>query len=475
MFHPSYGLGCLAGGVLLGVYGGQFFTFEIGWIASALLATASIVILTRLRWYGCIVLIILGVMIGILRGSSENVQLANMKKLTGYEVSASGIVVEDPQRTERGDVRLSLSNIHIDGIFYQGQIWASLHSDEMIQRGDKVTVSAKTKEGFGIYQLTMSYAKLISHTPTHDPVVKARRAFGESVRDVVIEPSASLGIGFVTGQKSALPSDFEEQLRVVGLTHVVVASGYNLTILVRFAKRLFEKHSKFLVAATSVGLIVAFMAVSGATPSMVRAGMVAGLGLLAWYDGRRFHPLLLILYVAAITAFANPVYIWADIGWWLSFLAFFGVMIVSPLVLKIIRKNKSEPAGLVTQIIGETTAAQIMTAPLIMIVFGKFAVLSLIANVLSAPFIPLAMLLTVVAGAINMILPVAGWVVGLAAEILLSYFVAVVRFLAEPEWSQIDSSITSGAMLAMYFSIMVWVIVAWRRTKHDFRSQSIVE
>lgn len=124
----------------------------------------------------------------------------------------------------------------------------------------------------------------------------------------------------------------------------------------RFSKRLFERRSKFMVAATSIVLMLGFIGISGASPSMVRAGIVAGLSLLAWYYGRVFHPMLLILYVAAATAYWQPSYEWSDIGWWLSFLAFFGVLIVSPLVMKLLYRDRKP--GALWQIIGESIAAR---------------------------------------------------------------------------------------------------------------------
>ncbi len=44
--------------------------------------------------------------------------------------------------------------------------------------------------------------------------------------------------------------------------------------------------------------------------------------------------MVLILVAAALTAGWNPVYIWSDIGWYLSFLAFFGILMLAPQIFK---------------------------------------------------------------------------------------------------------------------------------------------
>lgn len=51
----------------------------------------------------------------------------------------------------------------------------------------------------------------------------ARDRFAEALRRVIIEPSASLGLGFVIGQRSELPPKLDDELRMVRLTHIVVA------------------------------------------------------------------------------------------------------------------------------------------------------------------------------------------------------------------------------------------------------------
>ena len=169
----------------------------------------------------------------------------------------------------------------------------------------------------------------------------------------------------------------------------------------------------------------------------------------------------------------NPLYVWVDVGWWLSFLAFFGVLVVSPLSIRVVLRGRTAPSLL--QIVFETTAAQIMTMPLILMVFGNLPVLSLIANVLSAPLIPFAMLLTFVGGMVSLMLPPLGLLLSLPAEVLLSYFVAIIRWLSKPEWAQIALAITVPVMVMMYSVVILAVALVWRKTHYNFRGQSLVE
>lgn len=473
-YHVSVGIGALCTALLVGVSLAQAMHISQQshiWLYTILILMGAVA-LYRVRWYTFVVIILCGIAIGILRGADVDHQLSRLESLQGKSITVRATITEDPQQTVRGDTRIVLGKIVVDDTSYDGTIWATVRNDTL-KRGDTVVVQGSAKPGFGVYQLTMSYAKILTNSASDDIFVGVRDAFSVSLRRVVVEPAASLGIGFVVGQKTSLPPDLEDQLRIVGLTHLVVASGYNLTILIRFAKRLFEKHSKFLVNISSVLLVLGFVGISGASPSMVRASLVAGLSLLAWNYGRRFHPVLLIVYVAALTALINPLYLWADIGWWLSFLAFFGVLVVSPLILHVLYRTKKSPAAV--QLLSETIAAQIMTLPLILLVFGSLPVLSVLANLVSAPLIPLAMVLTTIAGVGSMLLPFGAQLVAIPAEILLSYFVSVVRILSSPDWAQLDVSISWQQLTALYAGCIAIVIVIARKTTYRFRADSVID
>lgn len=473
-FHVSLAIGIACLSSLLGLGISRFInngeTTSI-YVLVVLVGICS-VLLMRVRWYTLLFISLVSVCIGYLHGCNQQVELHKLEKFAGRQVTLQGKIAEDPQQTVRGDMKIVLDTIKVNDTKYKGSVWITTSSGTY-KRGDVLVISDTMKSGFGTHQLSATYVNVLHQKASQDPLVDLRDRFAEAVRSNVVEPSASLGIGFVIGQKSALPPELDEQLRIVGLTHLVVASGYNLTILIRFAKRLFEAHSKFLVLASATSLVILFVGLSGASPSMVRASIVAGLSIVAWSYGRRFHPVLLILYVAAFTAAINPIYLWADIGWWLSFLAFFGVLVVSPLIMSAaISRVKPSP---IKQLLSETLAAQIMTLPLILAFFGLLPTLAIIANLLSAPLIPLAMLLTTMAGVSQMISPVLGAAVSLPAEIILSYFVAVTAWLSAPSWAQIDAKISTSALIVIYIMYILITVYVWRKVKYNFRDQSIID
>ena len=471
LVHSSWGIAVLCATFVIGVWLAVLLRVPI-WLGVAVLPLV-VVSFWRSRVYILPILAFSGVCIGLGYGSAALGERDAYLFYIGYPVTLTGKVKEDPSRNGSAQLSLQLDAVKIDGAQLPGTVLVSVATRD-IKRGDIVTAQSLLRPGFGSFPASMSRATAVSVIrPIPGDVGRlARDWFAEKVRVNIAEPQASLGIGFLTGQKSALPDDLSDALKVAGLTHIVVASGYNLTILVRMARRMFVRFSKYLAAVSSGVMITMFMAITGLSPSMTRAGLVSGLSLLAWYYGHRFHPLILLPFAAAITVAMQPSYVWGDLGWQLSFAAFAGVMIVAPLLQQYFYGQK-EPS-VFRQILGETIAAHIVTVPIIAIGFGVVSNVAVIANVLVVPFVPLAMLLTFISGIWTMMgLPFA-WLVAAPTEWLLAYMTNVATFVSELSWAQSELKIEMWAWGVYVLVVALACIWMTRATKYDLRDANVV-
>lgn len=396
------------------------------------------------------------------------------RQFIGQIITVQGRVKEDPSRSASGSLSLQLDRVEVSGQKTLGFIYVNVRGSPDVKRGDVVMARGVSQEGFGNFPISLSVPKLESVTrPVPGDVGRVVRDwFGDKVRELIPEPEASLGLGFLTGQKSALPDDLSNAMKIAGLTHIVVASGYNLTILVRMARRLFIKLSKYLSAVSAGAMITMFMAVTGLSPSMTRAGLVSGLSLMAWYYGHRLHPFVLLPFAAAITVAINPNYAWGDIGWQLSFAAFAGVMTVGPLIQNYFFGSK-EP-GIIRQILGETIAAHLVTIPIIALSFGTVSNVAIIANILVVPLVPLAMLLTFICGMWAIIALPFGWLVALPITWLLGYMINVATFVSELSWAQFTVSLPTWLWIGYGAVLIGACFMMWRATKYDFGGANIV-
>ncbi len=475
--HTSWLVACASCGVLIGVvlaqYVDQTMFASVAWLLTA------IAMITTTLWHRKLYLIPVvifgGVLLGLWRGSVEQSQLVVYQKLTHSQVTLTGSVSEDSDVGKNREVLLRLNNIVINGHQIAGKVWVSTKTSADIKRGDTVSVVGKMQPGFGTFSAAMYRANVI-RVQRPDPGDVARRVrdwFADSIRVAIPDPEASLGIGYLVGQRRSLPPELDTALRIAGLMHVVVASGYNLTILVRLSRRLFMRISKYTATLAASAMIICFMAVTGNSPSMARAGLVAGLSLAAWYYGRKFHPLVLLPFAAAITVMIEPSYVWGDLGWQLSFAAFAGVMILAPL-LQAYFFGDTKPST-VRQIVGETISAQITTLPILVLAFGQFSNVALIANVLILPLVPLAMLLTFIAGIGALAFPTIATVIGLPAYGLLHYMTTVAMYVANLPWAQTLLTI-NGWWVGAYYAVLISVCIYLHyKTKVDLKEINIIE
>ena len=438
-------------------------------IASCLLVGASL----KRTFFGLAAAIAAGLVFGIWRGSVSLQELSRYVQYVGQAVTVSGEIKDDPAYDLRGNQTFRLQSVSIDREKQVGEIRVSTIAYQKLKRGDTVALQGKLKPGFSSYQAELSFARLVALQPTNNPVLALRSNFESGVRAGVAEPQASLGLGFVVGESSGVPKDVSDDMKKIGLTHIIVASGYNLTVLVRVARRLFARVSKYLTTLASLLLMVGFLTVTGFSPSMARASIVTGLLILTWHYGRKIHPITLLSAAAAVTAAVNPVYFWSDVGWYLSFTSFMGVLLLAPLVRG--RLFGSEQPNLLLQICFETICAQLATLPVELFIFGKLALLAVPANILVDPFIPFAMVLTTVSGGIGMVLPaLAGWA-GALVNGLVGYMVWSIHTLAAFSWSQVAVKLSALGVAVICLAIVTAGIVVQRRLKFDYLESGQLE
>lgn len=467
--HISWLVAVLCLGILVGVLvsaPANLSVYSWQWLAVAgLMAGLSF---SKQKVYVVPLILIAGGLVGLWRGNNYLQELNPYQELIGQTLTIKGKVKEDSDVGKNGEVVLRLGDLSVEGGGVAGSIWISSSDDAKIKRGDIVTVRGRVAEGFGSFAASMHRAELvgIERPVPGDVALRARDWFADGVRQAVPEPEASLGVGYIVGQRRSLPEELDKALRATGLTHVVVASGYNLTILVSVSRRLFSKVSKYLAAFFSGGLTIGFMAVTGMSPSMSRAGLVTGLGLLAWYYGRRFHPLALLPLAAAVTLLISPSYGQNDLGWQLSFASFAGVLVVGPLLQNYLFGDDSP--GVVRQVFFETLSAWLCTVPLIVMAFGQLSNVAIVANLLVLPLVPLAMLLTFIAGVVALIFPPLAVVAGLPATLVLGYMTKVTIYLGDVSWAQTEVNMTP-AILAIYYAVLIGVcLFMWRKTRFKF-------
>ncbi|MDO4271474.1 MAG: ComEC/Rec2 family competence protein [Candidatus Saccharibacteria bacterium] len=445
------------------------------------LALAIICILTATisRWRLLIpVAIMAGCLLGVWRSVPLLADLDNYKQYIGNEVTIVGTIADDPT-VNRRDITVNLTDIALsDGVTEKqlsGKLWITITSGAKanIRRYDQVQIIGTLDSGFGSYVAIMRRAKLvqINSLTGSDPMGEVRARFNKQLSKVMDSNQVGLGMGLLTGQKSALDDDLQTAFVAASLTHILVASGYNLTVLIRFARRLLGKRSRLLALIISATLVVLFANMTGLSASMNRAMLVALISLLLWYVGRRAHPIVLLSVSAAITIAINPTQLWGDVGWYLSFGSFAGVIILAPLVNDLVSSRN----GLV-QILIETGCAQAATIPIVALFMGNISIVGLLTNILVLPLLPLAMLLTFIAGIAATILPLtlAGIMVQ-PATWLLDFIIGVAKWGGQLPFASVEFRPDMALVITYYAILMVLAVGLKVYTGHNFYGDNMIE
>lgn len=429
--HPSWAFyACVAGvvaGTTLALVAEPLFSAPTFLAMAATLLFVAIFRTTRIT---VILAFLAGIIFASCRIAPEIADAKHIATLAGQTITISGAISAEPSVASSG-IAVTLTHLKLQDVTLRGTLYAQLAKSDAsasLLRSDRLTLTGKLGDAFGTYVGTMFRPELIAieRSDPGDLAIKFKNFFADKVREHIPSPAFDLGLGYLVGDKTGLSEDFSAALRAVGMTHVVVASGAHLGILVGLVKKLFGKISKFAGLLFSLLVIFAFALVVGFTASMTRAALVASLSLLFGYVGRQFTPLRLILFVAALTLLLSPANL-LNLGWQLSFASFFGILVLAPRLIKFLYGGK-KPPWLASMLI-TSLATSLICTPLLIFSFGTFSLLSFVANLVILPTLPYAMLLVFLSGATSFF-PFLTAPVSTLATLLLNFHITLIDLLS---------------------------------------------
>jgi competence protein ComEC len=239
---------------------------------------------------------------------------------------------------------------------------------------------------------------------------------------VLPEPAAGLLAGIVIGAKGALSSDFYNQTKLVGVAHVVVASGTNVTFVVSFLMGVLTLvlPRRKAIAFVILGIIL-YLFISGFDAPLIRAAVMASILFLGQETGRLINAWRVLIMTGALMLIYNPDWL-IDIGFILSFVSTMSLMLFE----KRIRTWLSKIPEVLKEGLSTSLAAQIGVAPILFVTFGQFNILSPLVNALVLWTVPPLMVLGVVGGSLGLIFPTLGKMILWISYPLLWWFMHIV-------------------------------------------------
>lgn len=307
-----------------------------------------------------------------------------------------------------------------------------------------------------------------------------RVAAQDVIARLLPEPEAGLLTGILLGVESGIDPALYDQFNRTGVSHIIVISGFNITIIAGLMTALFARifgpKRAFWPVVASIALYVLFV---GADAAVVRAGIMGVLVVWAAYLGRQSTAIVSLFAAGVVMTLLNPLTLW-DVGFQLSFVATLSlILFATPMTRRFEAALRPRlPAGAAGTLLGflndaliVTLAATVLTLPLIAYYFGRISIVSPLTNLLVLPVQPPVMIwggLAVIAGlpaslhpALEAVLWPVARVLALIPWLALYWTVLVVEALAQLPFASANVSLGRAGLWA-YYGVLAVLMLASR-------------
>ena len=240
----------------------------------------------------------------------------------------------------------------------------------------------------------VSFARMKVEKPSNE------QGFIKLLKDKLLKYSEhdelALGISYLTGNKDELTALQKDNMKNVGVMHLIAVSGTHLAIIAGILSLVFKHFS--IISKTYFVLIFCFIyaMMIGIGPSILRALVGLVLMMTIKYFGRNVSVYRTTAMIVSICLIIRPEFV-KQIGFWLSVLAYFAIVKIVPLVTCYFYGTKDElkdlyrRPGFLAKSLTSSIVISVITLPISLYFFGKFTWLSILANMVLLPSLPIVM------------------------------------------------------------------------------------
>lgn len=306
---------------------------------------------------------------------------------------------------------------------------------------------------------------LKNYTSIIDVFTKIRFNFATSLEKVLPQPEASLATALVVGTKAGFPTDLKKQFINTGTIHLVAVSGFNITIMLKLFSNWLKPLGRHLAFILGTVVIVAFILITGGQASIVRAGIMGWLFILARYIFRMPNIKNALFVTAFLMVIQEPSILLSDIGFQLSFVAMLGLIYLSPIIDYYLPKNIPK---FIRSVLVETLSAQIAVTPLIAGHFQRISTISLLPNLLILPMITGPMVMAIVIGLCQLVVGKLIVIISIPLYFSLKYILFVISIFNGFAYKNIN---LNGAnwiyVLIVYSACIMAIVFLGKRTYYE--------
>src|SRR3989344_4842149 len=398
---------------------------------------------------------------------------------------SQGVVVNEPEQREN-TTRFVLRADNGEKVLVNADLYSP------VQYGDRVEVVGKF-EKLGVIDnggRPFDYGKFLAKddiyhvlnfaevdvlssghgNPIKDRLFKIKKSFVSKIKEILSEPYSSLLSGLIVSGREAMPKDILEEFRRAGVIHIVVLSGYNITIIAEFMRRIFQnfflitriRAAPRLAATASIIGVISFVLMTGAEATVVRAAIMVLTVIVAKMFGRNYSASRALLVTGFVMLLENPKILVFDPSFQLSFLATLALIYVVPIIDRYL-KVVPEKWGL-RMIVATTLATQLTVLPLLVYSMGDFSLVSLPANILVLLAVPLTMLVGFIATLIAYVSSILALPLSYITHLLLVWILGVSSTLGNLSFASVPVQPISIWLVAFIYIV---IIIFVRRSRNS--------
>jgi competence protein ComEC len=237
------------------------------------------------------------------------------------------------------------------------------------------------------------------------------------------------------GERASIPRGLTDDFNDAGISHLVAISGYNVMLVAGLALGCLSPLAgrRYAILA-SMALVVLFALFVGATPSVLRAAVMAEVLLGASLAGRPNSARDAVFLAGAGLTAVQP-WIIDDVSFQLSFAATLGIVLLAKPLKERLRTVLPGVTAMLAEPAAMTIAASVAAQPVIAASFGRVSLVSLPANLLAVPAFPVIMACSAVTSVVGVISQGAGRMAGEVTYLPLAYLVWLGRGAADLQGS----------------------------------------
>lgn len=281
------------------------------------------------------------------------------------------------------------------------------------------------------------------------------------------EPQASLFLGVLFGERRVFEEEFDEALRVASITHIIVASGYNVSIIFLGINKVFFFVPKRPRTLLTIFLIWLYCVLAGLSPSIIRATIMLSLTLLAVYYGVVSNINIIFFSSALLFILIDP-RILREIGFLLSISATGALIYLTPVLDDWIQKvlSLTVPFDNLRNLIYKflqnyfvpSLACTIFTMPIIAYSFQQISIVGVVTNILILPVLEYTLMLGLITFFVNLFSDFISQILFLTIWAQLKYFELVVDFLGNLDFASHDVYITIPIIGLVYILLGILIL-----------------